>query len=61
MAEAPYRIVPTSVFLKDLRKLERNHEVHRRVVAAIERIAQNPHAGIQVRHKGNRSLALAGR
>ena len=51
MAEAPYRIVPTRVFLKDLRKLERNHEVHRRVVAAIERIAQNPHAGIRVRPK----------
>ena len=51
MAEAPYRIVPTRVFLKDLRKLERNYEVHRRVVAAIERIAQNPHAGIRVRHK----------
>ena len=51
MAEAPYRIVPTRVFLKDLRKLERNHEVHRRVVAAIERIAQNPHAGIRVRHR----------
>jgi mRNA interferase RelE/StbE len=51
MDEVPYRIVPTRVFLKDLRKLERNYEVHRRVVAAIEQIAQNPYAGVRVRHK----------
>jgi len=51
MDEAPYRVVPTRIFLKDLRKLERNHEAHQRVVAAIEQTGQNPYAGTRVRHK----------